>query len=71
MNKLFMGMFGMGFVLTNRINRHLREAVRVSAGRKLPANNMANRAAALGMMKAWAAFAAAKKDVAFYSRMGM
>lgn len=71
MNKLFMGMFGMGFVLTNSINRHLAEAVRASSGRKLPVNNQMNRVAALGMMKAWAAYAAAKKDVAYYGSFKM
>lgn len=71
MTGLLRGMFGMGFVLTNYINRHVREVVRASAGRKLPVNTPMNRAAALGMMKAWAAFAAAKKDVAYYGSFKM
>ena len=66
-----MGLFGMGFVLTNLINRHLGEALRASMGHKVPVSNQVNRTAALGMMKAWAAFAQTKKEVSYYSRLGM
>lgn len=71
MRGVLTGMFGMGVMLTMKLNTHMREAVRASAGRKVPPNTAINRAAALGMLTAWAMMARAKRDAAYYSRLGM
>lgn len=64
-------MFGMGIMLTMKLNTHMREAVRASADRNIPANTAVNRATAAGMLAAFAMLSKAKRAVAFYSRMSM
>ncbi|AXT27467.1 hypothetical protein D1823_13310 [Ruegeria sp. AD91A] len=68
---LLRGLMGMGVVMTVNLNSRLSESLRGAGGRKVPARSAANRAAAIGMLTAWAMMARAKQDVAFYSRMGM